>query len=527
MVTSIIVALFYLVVVAYLGYKGWRETATSTDYMVAGRKIHPYVMAMSYGATFISTSAIIGFGGAAALFGFGLIWLTFCNIFIGIWIAFIFFGIRTRRMGRNLDAHTFPELLARRYDSRFLQWFVALIIFVFLPAYAAAVLIGIARFVQVYFHINYDVALFVMAIIVAVYVIWGGLKGVMYTDAFQATVMFIVMVIFVIVTYYKVGGIIDGHRALSEMRNLIPPKLQKLGLWSWTAFPKGGSPFWYLLVTTVILGVGIGVLAQPQLAVRFMTVGSDAAIYRGVVFGGIFILAMTGIAFTVGPLTNVVFYHKFHKISVAMAKGNIDKIIPIYITKCFPHWYATLFLLGMLAAAMSTLSSQFHVIGTSLGRDFYEKGLMGLEVPDARSVYLTRVGIAIGILATVVCSYIFPPGIIAIATAFFFGLCGGVLIPAFLLGLYWRRMNKPAAVASVVIGFIVSMFWLLFVQKLKGKIFLGGMLFGMKKPLFSYPWFMVDAQLITLPITFFVAIVVALLTSPMDKKHLDRCFKGI
>ncbi|MCB2194124.1 MAG: sodium:solute symporter family protein, partial [Deltaproteobacteria bacterium] len=87
MTVKIILALVYLAVVFYLGYKGWRETRQASDYMLAGRQMNPYVMAMSYGATFISTSAIIGFGGAAALFGFPLLWLTFLNIFVGIFIA--------------------------------------------------------------------------------------------------------------------------------------------------------------------------------------------------------------------------------------------------------------------------------------------------------------------------------------------------------------------------------------------------------------------------------------------------------
>ena len=113
--------IIYLFLIGYLGYRGWRGTKTATDYMVAGRKIHPFVMAMSYGATFISTSAIVGFGGAAAVFGMGLLWLTFLNIFVGIFIAFVFLGGKTRRMGHTLDAHTFPELLGKRFDSKFLQ----------------------------------------------------------------------------------------------------------------------------------------------------------------------------------------------------------------------------------------------------------------------------------------------------------------------------------------------------------------------------------------------------------------------
>ena len=92
-----IVTLIYLIITAFLGYLGWRNTSNATDFLLAGRKTHPFVMAVSYGSTFISTSAIIGFGGAAAVFGMGILWLTFLNIAIGIFIAFVIFGKRTRK----------------------------------------------------------------------------------------------------------------------------------------------------------------------------------------------------------------------------------------------------------------------------------------------------------------------------------------------------------------------------------------------------------------------------------------------
>ena len=123
-VWDIVIILLYLLSVAYLGWMGYRGTKTATDYLVAGRKAHPFVMALSYGATFISTSAIVGFGGVAGLFGMSLLWLTFCNIFVGIFIAFVLLGGPARRIGHRLDAHTFPELLGRRFDSKFIQIFV-------------------------------------------------------------------------------------------------------------------------------------------------------------------------------------------------------------------------------------------------------------------------------------------------------------------------------------------------------------------------------------------------------------------
>ena len=99
--TTTVAVVLYLLILGYLGFLGYRKSKTAEEYLVAGRSVHPYIMALSYGATFISTSAIIGFGGFAGMFGMSLLWLTFCNIFIGIFIAFVFLGGPTRRMGHQ------------------------------------------------------------------------------------------------------------------------------------------------------------------------------------------------------------------------------------------------------------------------------------------------------------------------------------------------------------------------------------------------------------------------------------------
>jgi solute:Na+ symporter, SSS family len=106
-----IVTIVYLAILVGLGYLGYKKTKEADDFMLAGRKVHPALIALSYGATFISTAAIIGFGGVAAQLGLGLIWLVFMNIALGIFIAFIIFGKRTRAIGSRLKARTFPDLL--------------------------------------------------------------------------------------------------------------------------------------------------------------------------------------------------------------------------------------------------------------------------------------------------------------------------------------------------------------------------------------------------------------------------------
>ena len=128
MIYLIVFVLIYLLVTVYLSYLGYRRTVTVSDYLLAGRQMHPFVMAMGYVSAAISTSAIIGFGGVSGVYGLSLMWLSCLNIVVGIWVAYILFGKRTRKMGKALDAHTFPELLGRRYESRFIQGFAGLVI---------------------------------------------------------------------------------------------------------------------------------------------------------------------------------------------------------------------------------------------------------------------------------------------------------------------------------------------------------------------------------------------------------------
>lgn len=526
-----IITIIYILAIVYLGYKGYKKTRTATDFLVAGRGIHPYVMALSYGATFISTSAIVGFGGAAALFGFGLLWLTFANIFIGIFIAFVFFGKRTRQMGYHLQAHTFPELLGRRFQSRFIQIFSGMVIFLFMPIYSAVVLIGGARFIEETFAMNYYIALAIFSIIIAAYVIAGGLKGVMYTDALQGSIMLIGMAILLFSTYYRLGGPVEAHKALVALSDKMPEKLVKGGLHSWTSMPTLFSPMWWTLVSTIILGVGIGVLAQPQLAVRFMTVKSSRELNRAVLIGGIFIMMMTGTAFIVGSLSNVFFVNhpEYGKISIAVAGGNVDKIIPMFIKAAMPSWFILLFMLTLLSAAMSTVSSQFHAMGSAIGRDVYEQaaGVSTESNQKGSTVLITRVGIIVAISLTITIAFVLPGSIIARGTALFFGLCAVAFLPMYVAALYWKGATRAGAVSSLVIGFIISLFWLLFVHGKNAEMIGVCNLLTGKPYLFNTKIKFVDPLVIGLPISAIIMYIVSLITRKPSEEHLRRCFTGI
>lgn len=518
--------LIYLAVTVYFSWLGYRRTVTVSDYLLAGRQVHPVTMGLSYGATYISTSAIIGFGGVSALYGFGLTWLSFLNIMVGVFIAFVIFGKRTRKMGKALDAHTFPELLGRRYESRFVQGFSGLMILIFMPVYTAAVLIGISRFIEVYLSVPFSTAFLAFLLMTSCFVIWGGLKGVLYTSAFQGVIMVVSMIAIGITSYYSLGGVSEAHRSLDTVTPYVPQFLKEAGHRGFTSMPETFSSIWWYVLTTMIMGVGIGVIGQPQLNVRFMTLKSDREINRSVPFTAIFILCTTGIAYAVGALTNTFFYNTYTELPIHAVQGNVDKIIPLYIDRFYPQWFVALFLVALMSAAMSAGSSQFHALGTSLSRDIFEQALLkGRSV--AETTIVTRVGIVFSIFATLIIGLILPESIVAVATAFFFSLCGATFIPVYLFGLYWKRGTKAAAKASLLSGFFVSLIWMLLFHEQEAKAF------GLCKKLFhadtlaGHPWNMIDPQVIALPIGLIVFVVVSRATRPVREETVKKAFVHI
>jgi len=492
----VLVTAVYLVMILCLGYLGYKKTKAAEDYLVAGRNAHPVVIALSYGATFISTSAIVGFGGQAANLVMGMIWLTGFNIGVGVLLACAIFGKKTREIGSRLKAITFPDLMGKVYSSQFMQVVSGLVIIVGMPLYTAAVLIGGAQFIKETLGISYAASLIGFAVIVAIYVVFGGLIAVMYTDAVQGAIMLLGMTFLLIFTYVILGGVTAAHTALTNMADMVPAKLAEQGMNGWTVMPDLGSPIWFTLVTTLVLGVGIGVLAQPQLVVRFMTAKDGRSLNRAVLVGGPFILMMTGVAFTVGALTNVYFNQTKGTIAIAAAGGNVDSIIPLFINLATPDWFTVLFMVTLLAAAMSTLSSLFHAMGTALICDVWGRGR-----ECALSLKANQIGVRVKIIASVIVAFLMPGSIIAIATAMFMGLCASAFLPVFAVAVYCRKPDPLAAKVRLVVGAAVWFVWALCVNSRYAAVFgLSNAALGTTSVL-PYPWSAIDPLIIALPLS--------------------------
>ena len=510
-IVLLVVVCIYIGLIALLGYIGYKKTKKSNDYLLGGSKSNPIIMALSYGATFISASAIVGFGGVAATFGMGIQWLCFLNMAVGVVIAFIFFGRPTRELGAKYNSKTFAQLLGTHFNSRTIQVFIAAVIFIGMPLYAAVVMKGGAVFIERMFDIDLNISLFIFTLIVALYVVTGGIKGVMYTDAMQAIIMFSCM-FFMLFWFYKVMDMnfIEANVRLSEIKDLVPESLKAQGHRGWTSMPEFGSPYWYKLVTSMILGVGIGCLAQPQLVVRFMMVESTKQLNRGVLIGCLFLFITVGAIYHVSALSNLFFLEKFNKVAIEQAV-DMDKIVPYFISEAMPSWFGALFMLCILSASMSTLSAQFHTMGGAIGAD-----ILSAKGKNATPIRI-RIGVLISIFFSYVICYILEDSIIARGTALFMGVCASTFLPTYVAALYWKKATRRGAIASLSVGAFASIFVMLFVHKAESApLGLCYWLFEKDSLIDVYPWFMIDPLIYALPLSIIALIVVSLLDKKTD-----------
>jgi SSS family solute:Na+ symporter len=286
------------------------------------------------------------------------------------------------------------------------------------------------------------------------------------------------------------------------MAHLVPKTLADQGMTGWTVMPELGSPIWFTVVTTLVLGVGIGVLAQPQLVVRFMTAKDNKSLNRAVLVGGPFILMMTGVAFTVGALSNVYFYNTSGKIAIDAAGGNVDAIMPLFINQAMPDIFVVVFMLTLLSAAMSTLSALYHAMGTALVCDLWGRGR-----ECALSMRAHQAGIVIMMAVSTIVAFLLPVSIIARATVMFMGLCACAFLPAFAVGISAKAPSTKAALSSMISGAVVWFVWTAFFHAAEAKpLGLCQAIFG-KVTLLGSPWTAVDPIVIALPVSMIVMIV--------------------
>ena len=526
----ITMAVVFIAVTLLLGWYGYKNTKDNDAYLLGRKKTNSVIIALSYGATFLSASAVIGFGGQSAVHGATLMWLCFLNMSVGLIVAFIIFGRPTRRLGKKLGASTFADLLGKIYKSSGIRMFTALLIIIMMPIYCAAVLKGGVNSLAVITGLDYNLMLIILSLVVAVYVVYGGVIAVMYNDALQAIIMFVGMVVIFVVTMINVG--LDGFQQLTDLT--VSGVLEQTGTLpganGWTMFSDFGSNEWMTVVTTFLLGVGIGALTQPQLVVRFMSAKNDRTLNRSMIIGSIFIFVIVGAAYTCGTLSNLYFFNEHGMNAVSYVTEGVDFIIPTYIVEVFRNitfgdLFVSLFLVSLICASISTISGLMHTIGVAGGYDVYGtyKELKTGVKESVSSLRINRIVTMVMMIVVVLYCYMMPSDIIAKATSVFMGLTAAALLPAYIHGLYSKNPNRKVAHISIAVGTITYMFWTLFINA-GTSIFLPicKLITGQKVLFVGSTISYVDALVVALPISIITMIVCLYLFKPKTVSEAEQ-----
>ena len=245
---TIIALSVYAAAMAFIGYRSYGKSNTLDSFLIGGRNIGAWMTAFSYGTTYFSAVVFVGYAGQHGWnIGIGAMWIGIGNAILGCLLSWLLFANRTRRMTKKLNARTMPDYFEKRYNSKGLKILAAVIIFVFLVPYSAAVYKGLgALFSSVFPGVDTWVWMLLIACLTAIYLVIGGYIATAYTDLIQGIVMIVGVICLVaaVLSHNSVGGISGLLENLRNFQSLPNDPDPTTGIQLTDLF--GGSSFKFL-----------------------------------------------------------------------------------------------------------------------------------------------------------------------------------------------------------------------------------------------------------------------------------------
>nr|WP_290446019.1 sodium/proline symporter PutP [Ihubacter massiliensis] len=450
MSTVIIAAIFilYLGVMVAIGIKHYSKTDSLSEYILGGRKLGSWVTAMSAQASDMSGWLLIGLPGTAYVIYTGTseaIW-TAIGLFIGTYLNWLFVAKRLRKYTQVAgNAITIPDFFENRFrdHKHILRIVSGVCIVIFFLVYTSSQFAAGGKLFNTIFGMDYTIGLIVCAVIILAYTALGGFTAVCWTDTIQGTIMFFALIIVPIIAVISMGGIDDVSLRLAQ---LTP---ESLGF-----FPQIDGRINGLLLASA-LGWGLGYFGQPHILVRFMAIESPDMIHKSRVIAMIWV----GITLAAAIIIGIV--------GKAFMPGLEDgeTIYMSMINTMFNPVIAGILLIAILAAIMSTASSQLLVSASSVSRDLYatifKKDTEGPSIVWASRLTVVIISVIAIVIAIDPDSSVF--GLVSCA----WGGFGSAFGPLILFALFWRRMTLPGAIAGMITGGVVDLLW----YNLEGGIF--------------------------------------------------------
>ena len=440
--TELVVFIIYLVCMIGIGVYFFLRTRTGgeKEYFLGGRKMGPWVSALSAGASDMSAWVLMGLPASVYALGLGQVWIA-VGLAIGYALSWIFEAPRLRAFSIAADdSITIPQYLTNRFKSKShsLQVVCAVIFLVAYTIYAASSIKAAGTLFNTVLGVDANVAMYIAAAIIVGYTFLGGFSAVCWTDFFQGMLM--------------LGAL------------LLAPIFAAANL------PTGGAdaivkeaPGYYSVFTSWTdilsgLGWGLGYFGMPHIIIRFMSVESQKSLKRS---------AKIGITWTTLILIFSVLVGVLGRMSLGFDEG-ISKNSLVFITmvrKLFPPLVSGVLLSAILAAAMSTADSQLLSAASAFSSDVYKPLIRKNKTSDKEMLWTGRIVVLVIALLALVLAVNPNAGSIMDLVSNAWGVFGAAFGPAILLSLFWKRFTFKGAVAGISVGAIVDILWLVLLSK--------------------------------------------------------------
>ena len=488
----------------YIGIAIWSKAGSTKDFYVAGGGISPWANGFATAADWMSAASFISMAGLISFMGYdGSVYL------MGWTGGYVLLALLIAPYLRKFGKYTVTDFIGERYYSNVARVVAVICALLVSFTYVAGQMRGVGVVFSRFLEVNINTGVIIGMLIVLFYAVLGGMKGITYTQVAQYCVLiFAFMVPAIFISIQMTGNPIpqmgmgstlsdgSGTYLLDRLNGLS----KELGFANYTQGSKSRID-----VFAITLALMVGTAGLPHVIVRFFTVKkvSDARKSAGIALLCIAILYTTAPAVAVFARTNLIetvseqpyesmpqWFKNWEKTGLlsyddkngdghiqynANATTNeltVDRDIMVLANPeiaQLPNWVIALVAAGGLAAALSTAAGLLLVISASISHDLIKK-VFKPNISERNELWSARLA---AVFAVVIAGYfgINPPGFVAAVVALAFGLAAASFFPAIILGIFYKRMNKQGAIAGMVVGLSIMLFYML---KFKFGLFDGG-----------------------------------------------------
>lgn len=450
--------LILLAIAVYLGFMiwiGWRyskKNDTVDDFYLGGRKLGPFVTAMSAEASDMSSWLLMGLPGVAYLTGLAEASWTAIGLAVGTYLNWLIVAKRIRRYSHQLGAITVPQFFSKRWgdERNLLSAIAAVVIIIFFIPYTASGFSACGKLFSTLFGVDYFPAMLVSASVIVLYTVLGGFLAASFTDLIQSIIMTVALVVVLGFGVSQAGGM---DAVLSNAQSMV-------GYLSFTNIhdpATGGSNPYSFLTICSLLAWGLGYFGMPHILLRFMAIEDEEKLTLSRRVASIWVVISMAVAIFIGVVGSAM-----TRAGALESLTDAETII-VRISSLISQYgplaalLAGVILAGILAATMSTADSQLLAASSSvsqnLGAEFLKLDLSGKKGMVMARGTMVVIALIAAVLARDPNSSVFR--VVSFAWAGF----GAAFGPTMLFALFWKRSNKWGALAGMVTGGVMVFVW--------------------------------------------------------------------